>query len=176
MENQSLSDSSFCNMLSSECWSFIIISLKSFAMPKSKKSLEWIPTLYIKLCRMRIWKILFSQRKKTKEKQYFGEILQIASLRKHRATSSQEHVVLLTRSMIRQSRDCLMKNSGVSNCCVCVAKPFVATIERVKIKNSVAKDSIKELWKTVEMDPCQSFEKCYKRQSTLLQPTEDFEQ
>ena len=39
--------SSFCNMLSSECWSFIIISLKRFAIPKSMKSLKWIPTLYI---------------------------------------------------------------------------------------------------------------------------------
>ena len=46
IKNQSLSGSSFCNMLSSECWSFIIISLKSFAIPKSMKSLKWIPTLY----------------------------------------------------------------------------------------------------------------------------------
>ena len=44
IENQSLSVSSFCNMLSSECWSFIIISLKSFVIPKSMKSLKWIPT------------------------------------------------------------------------------------------------------------------------------------
>ena len=75
------------------------------------------------------------------------------------ATSSPEHVVLLTRSMIRESRDCLMKNPGVPNCCVCVAKPIVATIERVTSTNSVARDSIEDLWKTVEMDPCQSIAK-----------------
>ena len=77
-----------------------------------------------------------------------------------RATSSEEHVVLLTRSMIRESRDCLKKNSGVPKCCACVAKPVVATIGRVTSANSVARDSIKELCKTVEMDPCQSIEKC----------------
>ena len=48
-----------------------------------------------------------------------------------RATSSQEHVLLLTRSMIRESRDCLKKNSGVPKCCACVANPIVATIEKV---------------------------------------------
>ena len=42
--------------------------------------------------------------------------------------------------------------------------------------SSQAMDSIKELWKTVEMDSCQSIAKCLERQSTLLQPTEDFEQ
>ena len=47
IENQSFLDSSFCNRLSSECWSFIIIFLRSFAIPKSMKNLKWIPTLYI---------------------------------------------------------------------------------------------------------------------------------
>ena len=74
---------------------------------------------------------------------------------------SQEHVVLLTRSMIRESRDCLKKNSGVPKCCDCVAKPIVARIEKVRSTTSVARDSIKELWKTVEIvGPCQSIEKC----------------
>ena len=76
------------------------------------------------------------------------------------ATSSQELVVVLTRSMIRESGDCLKKNSGVPKCCACVAKPIVATMKRVTSTNSVARDSIKELWKTVEMDPCQGIEKC----------------
>ena len=40
-------------------------------------------------------------------------------------TSSQEIVVLLTRSLIRETRDCLKKSSGVLNCCACVAKPIV---------------------------------------------------
>ena len=30
-----------------KCWSFIIVSLKSFAIPNSMKSLKWIPTLFI---------------------------------------------------------------------------------------------------------------------------------
>ena len=77
-----------------------------------------------------------------------------------RATSSQEHVLLLRKSMIRESRDCLKKNSGVPKCCACVAKPIVATIERVTSTNSVARDLIQEISKTVEMDQCQSIEKC----------------
>ena len=67
-----------------------------------------------------------------------------------RATSSQEHVVVLTRSMIRENRDCLKKNSGVQKCCACVAKRIVATIERVTSTNLVARDSIKNsgrLWR-----------------------------
>ena len=40
IKDQSLSDSSFCNMLSSECWSFSTVSLKSFVVPKSMKSLK----------------------------------------------------------------------------------------------------------------------------------------
>ena len=122
--------------------------------------LKWIPTLYIKLCCKKTWKILFSQRKETNGMQHVGEIAQIASLRTQRATSSHEHVVVQTRSMIRESRDCLKKNSGVPECCACVAKPIVATIEKVTSTNSVARESIKELSKTVEMGPCQSNGKC----------------
>ena len=77
-----------------------------------------------------------------------------------RATSSQEHVLLLRKSMIRESRDCLKKNSDVPKCCACVAKPIVATIERVTSTNSVARDLIQEISKTMEMDQCQSIEKC----------------
>ena len=62
----------------------------------------------------------------------------------------------------------------MQNCCACVATHIVRTIERVTSTNSVARDSIKELQKTVEMDPRQSIAKCYKGQSTLLQPIEDF--
>ena len=90
-------------------------------------------------------------------------------------TSSREHVVLLKRSMIRESRDYIKKNSGVQKCCPCIAKPIVATIERVTSANSVARDSIKELWRTVEMDSCHSIAMFWKRQSTILQPIEDFE-
>ena len=97
--------------------------------------------------------------KKTNGKQYVRETVHIASLRMQQATSSQEHVVPLTRSMIRQNRDYLKKNSAVAKCRACAAKPFVATTERVTSTNSVAGDSVKELWKTVEMDPCQSIAK-----------------
>ena len=71
----------------------------------------------------------------------------------------QEHVVLLTRSMLGDSWDCLKKNSGVPKCCACVARPNVATIKRAPSTNSVARASKNELWKTVEMDPCQSIAK-----------------
>ena len=63
-----------------------------------------------------------------------------------------------TRSMIVESRDCIKKNSGAPKCFACVAKPIVATIETVTSRISVARDSTKELWKTVQMDPCQSIE------------------
>ena len=61
--------------------------------------------------------------------------------------------------MIRESRDSLKKNSGDPNCCASVARHIVATIERVTSTISVARDSIKELWKTVEMGPCQNIGK-----------------
>ena len=77
--------------------------------------------------------------------------------------------------MIRESRDYLKKNLDVQKCCACVAKPIAARIERITSTNPKARDSKKELWKTVEMDPCQSIAKFWKKQSTLLQPIEDFE-
>ena len=43
--------------------------------------------------------------------------------------------------------------------CFC-SKLIDATIERVTCTNSVASDSRKELWKTVEIDQCQSIAKC----------------
>ena len=76
------------------------------------------------------------------------------------ATSSQEHVVLLTGILIRENRDYLKEILGDPKCCARVAKIIVAAIESVTSTNSVARDSIKELWKTVEMDSCQSIAKC----------------
>ena len=75
---------------------------------------------------------------------------------------SPDLAVTPTRNMIRESRDYSQKNSRVQKCCACVAKPIVATIDRVTSTNSVARDSIKELWKTVKMDPCQNIAKCQK--------------
>ena len=132
-------------------------------------------SLYLALSEEKLEDIILPE-KRNEWKQYVREIAQIASLRMPQTTSSQERVVLLTRSIIRCNQNCLKKNSRVPNCCACVAKPFVATIKRVTSTNSVARDSIKELWKTEEMGPCQSIEKCSRRQSTLPQPTADFEQ
>ena len=69
---------------------------------------------------------------------------------------------MLRRNMIRKKRDFLKENSGVQKRCACVAKPFVVAIERVTSTNSVGGDLIKELWKTVDMGPCQSVPKCWK--------------
>ena len=55
---------------------------------------------------------------------------------------SSELAVISTRNMIRESRDSSRKKTCVRNCCACVAKPIVATIERVTSTNSVARDSI----------------------------------
>ena len=43
----------------------------------------------------------------------------------------------------KRGRDCLKRNSSVLKGCACVAKPIVATIERVTSTNSVARDTIK---------------------------------
>ena len=73
---------------------------------------------------------------------------------------SQEHDALLTKSKVIESQGFLKKKLGVQKCCVCEAKPIVATIETVTSTISLARDSMKELWKTVEIDPCQSIAKC----------------
>ena len=139
------------------------IFFKKFCVAKKYEELEKVTnSFYLDLSEEILEDIIYysPREKKQMGSNKFARIVQIASLRMHRATSSRKHVVLLTRSMIRKSRDCLKKNSGVPKCCVCVAKPIVATIERVTSTTSVARDSIKELWKTVEMDPCQSIETC----------------
>ena len=104
-----------------------------------------------------------------------SKVALIFLLRMQPTIFSPELDVMPTRNMIRESRDFLKKSLDVQKCCACVATPPVATIERVTCTNIAAGDSIKELWKTVEMDPCQSIAKCYRKQSTLLQPIEDFE-
>ena len=68
---------------------------------------------------------------------------------------SPELAVMSTRNMIRESQFSTKKSLDVQKCCVSVAKHIVVTINRLISTNSVARDSIKELWKTVEMDPCQ---------------------
>ena len=133
---------------------------KKFCNTEKYEELETdTESLYLDLSEENL-KILISQRKKTNGNQYVSQIVQIASLRTQQATSSQEQIVLLIRSMIRGSRDCSKKNSAVPKCCVCVPKPFVAKIERLTSITSVARDSIKELWKTVKMDPCHSMVEC----------------
>ena len=174
IENQTLSDYSFCNMLSSECWSFIASSLKSFALPKSMKNLKWIPTLYIQLCRKRAWKILISPRNETNGKQYVREVVKTASLRMQRATSSRELFVLLTISMIRESRDCLKKKSGLPKCCVFLAKPIVATIERVTSTNSVAGVSIKRTLENCGDGPMSKYRKVLEEAVNVISTNRGF--
>ena len=58
---------------------------------------------------------------------------------------SPELAVRPTRKMIRGSQDYLKESLDVQKRCACVAKPIVATIERVTSTNSVAMDSLKEL-------------------------------
>ena len=119
---------------------------KKFCGTEKHEELEMdTDSLYLALSEKNLEDIILPE-KETNGKQYVRKIVQIASQRMQRATSSQEHVVVLKRSMIRESRDCLKKNSGVPKCCACVTKPNVATIERVTSRNSVARDSIKELW------------------------------
>ena len=97
--------------------------------------------------------------KGTNGKQYVRENEQMASLPMQSTIFSQKRVVLLTRSMLRESRDYLKKKLGVPKSCACVAKPIVAAIERVTSIKSVARDSIRDLWKTVAIDPFQSVAK-----------------
>ena len=91
-------------------------------------------SLYLALSEENLGNIILPE-KRNEWKQYVRKVVQTASLRMQRTTSSQKHVVLLTRSMIRKNRDCLKKNSGVPKCCACVAKLIVATIERVTSTN-----------------------------------------
>ena len=124
---------------------------KKFCDTEKYEELEMdTDSLYLALSEENLEDII-PQTEETNGKQYVREIVPIASLRLQQVTSSKEHVVLLTRSMIRESWEYLKKNSGVRKCCACVAKTIVATIERVKSTNLVARDSIKELWKTLEI-------------------------
>ena len=126
------------------------------------KNLKWLAAPFFWLCPRKIWNTLIFQKNELNGTGYVREIVLIASLRMQQAIFPPEVAVVFTRNMIRESWDCLKKNSGVQKCCVGVAKPIVATMERVKSTNSVAGDSIKDLWKTVEMDTCQSIAKCEK--------------
>ena len=72
---------------------------------------------------------------------------------------SPELAVMSTRNKIRESRVSSKKNLDVQKCCVSVAKHIVVMINRLTSTSLAAKDSIKEHWKTVVMDQCQSIEK-----------------
>ena len=87
---------------------------------------------------------------------------------------SPELAVMPRRSMIRESRVSSKKSSDVQKCCVPAAKYIVVMVNRLTSTSLATKDSIKEHWKTVTMDQCQNIAHCWKRQSTLFQPKEDF--
>ena len=88
---------------------------------------------------------------------------------------SPELAVMPTRSMIRESHVSSKKSVDMQKCCVFLVNYIVVMINRLTSTSLAAKDSIKEHWKTVAMDQCQSIAKCWKRQSTLLQPIDGFE-
>ena len=107
---------------------------EKYCVPKIYGELEMdTESLYLALSEENLADIILPEKRK-----YVCEIVHIDSLRMQQATSSQENVVLLKRSKIRESRDYLKKNSGVPKCCACAAKPIVATIKRVTNTNSVA--------------------------------------
>ena len=79
---------------------------KKFCDTEKYEKLEMdTDSLYLALSEENLEDIILPE-KKTNGKQYVREIVQIASLRMKQAKSSQELVVVLTRSMIRESRDC----------------------------------------------------------------------
>ena len=63
-----------------------------------------------------------------------------------------ELAVMPARNMIRESRDYLKKNLDVQKCCPCVAKPIVATIERVTSTNT----NTRRLWRWTHVKVSQS--------------------
>ena len=64
---------------------------------------------------------------------------------------SPELALLSTRNMIRGSHVSSKKSLGVQKCFVSVAKHTVNMINRLTSTSLAAKDSIKELWKSVAM-------------------------
>ena len=125
---------------------------------------------------MKVWKMLFFPKNEHNGTSYVPKIQLRTLLRMQPTDSSPEFAVMPTRNMIRESRVSSKKSLYVQKCCVSEAKHIVVMINRPTITSLAAKHSIKEHWKTVAMvDQCQSIAKCEKRQSTLLQPTEDFE-
>ena len=91
---------------------------------------------------------------------YVLKITLITLLRMQPTIFYPELAVMPTRNMIRESQVSSKNGLVMQKCCVCAAKPIVATIKRLTSINSVARDSIRELSKTVEMDPCQTIAKC----------------
>ena len=64
IENQSLSDSPFCNMLISECWSFILISSKKFCDTEKYEELEMdTDSLYLALSEENLEDIILPEKR-----------------------------------------------------------------------------------------------------------------
>ena len=144
--------------------------IKNFCDTDKYEELEMdTDSIYLALSEENLEEVIFPKSELNGTK-YVLKIALITLLRRLPTIFSSELAVMPTGNMIGNRRDCLKKSLDVQNCYPCVAKPIVATIERVTSKNWVARDSIKELRKTVDMVPCQSIAKCCKRQSTLLQP------
>ena len=72
---------------------------------------------------------------------------------------SPELALMPTRNMIRESRVSSNRSADVQKCCVSVAKHIVVMINRLTSTSLAAEGSIKEHWKTVAMEQCQSIAK-----------------
>ena len=140
------------------------------------KNLKWILIRFTELCAKKIWKMLFFPKNELIGTKYVPKIALITLQRKLPTFFSPELALMSTRSMIRESRFSSKKSLDVQKCCVSVAKHIVVMMNRLTNTILAAKVSKKEHWKSVAMmDQWHNMANCWKRQSTLLQLTEDFE-
>ena len=144
-ENHALWDSLSYNRQNWECWNFTIISSKNSVTLTSMKNLKWIPSPFTKPCPKKIWRTLFFPKNELNGTNYLLMIALITSRRMQPTIFPPELAVMPTRNLTRESRDYLKKSLDVQKCCARLAKPIIASIERVASTNSVARNSIKEL-------------------------------
>ena len=93
---------------------------------------------------------------------YVLKIPLITLLRMQPSFFSPKLAVMSTRNMIRESRVSSKKSLDVQKVCACVAKHMVVMINRLTRTSLAAKDSLKDHWKAVAMDQCQSIAKFWR--------------
>ena len=119
------------------------------------KNFQWILIPITWRCSKKFSKTLVFPENELNGTSYVLKIALITSQRKQPAIFSPELAVMPTRSMIRENGAPSKKSLDVQKCRVSVAKHIVVMINRLTSTSLAAKDSIKELWKTVAMDQCQ---------------------